>query len=307
MKNLSYFFLSLMLIVSASCTQEELFEPAGQNYDSGALKSAAKLKIAVISDIHYLDPSLLPANPETDIPFQTYLAKDPKLIHLSDPILRQAIAELKDEKPDIVLIPGDLTKDGELVSHESVKELLYELVNAGTKVFVIPGNHDINNPEAWDYGNSDKPSTIDHAEDFASMYAEFGYGNALYRDSKSLSYINAVNNKLWILGIDACKYEYNEDIAIVDGAIKTETMDWIQEKMAEANENGITVLAMMHHGILQHYYGQQELDPGYLVDDWQTNAALLMEAGIKLVFTGHYHANDISQITNNGVKVRVRN
>jgi len=300
MKNLKFFFLSLMIIVSASCTKDALLDPSGMpTDDSNSLKSSqAKLKIAVISDIHYMDPALLPYDPETDEAFQMYLAQDPKLIHLSDPILRQTTAELKMEKPDIVLIPGDLTKDGELISHESVITLLHELVNVNMKVFVVPGNHDVNNPEALDFSVSPPvPTTMISAEDFASIYADFGYGNALYRDENSLSYINAVNEKLWILGIDACRYAENEDIAIVGGTIKPETLAWIQEKMAEANANGITVLAMMHHGILQHYYGQEQLDPGYLVEDWPEMAAAFMQTGIKLVFTGHYHANDISQIS----------
>jgi DNA repair exonuclease SbcCD nuclease subunit len=39
---------------------------------------------------------------------------------------------------------GDHTKDGELINHESVKDLLQQLADAGIKVFVVPGNHDIN-------------------------------------------------------------------------------------------------------------------------------------------------------------------
>jgi predicted MPP superfamily phosphohydrolase len=298
MKNLKFFFLSLMIIVSASCTKDALLDPSGEiNDNSDLLKSSqVKLKIAVISDIHYMDPSLLPENPESDIAFQTYLAKDPKLIALSDPIFRKVISELKKEKPDIVLIPGDLTKDGELICHKKVINLLHKLVDSKIKVFVVPGNHDINNPEAWNYRTSINAGTI-QAEDFASMYGDFGYDDAIYRDVNSLSYICQPYRKLWILGIDACKYADNADIAVVGGSIKPETMVWIQEKMEEARDKNITVLAMMHHGILQHYYGQQELDPGYLVDEWPVKAATFMEAGIKLVFTGHYHANDISQMT----------
>jgi predicted MPP superfamily phosphohydrolase len=301
MKNLKLLLLLSMIIVSASCTKDALLDTSGALTDeSNSLKSSqAKLKIAVVSDIHYFDPTLMPADPENDPYFQGYLAKDPKLIHLSDPIFRQVIAELKIEKPDIVLIPGDLTKDGELLSHQSVAELLDELADANMKVFVVPGNHDINNPEALDFSVSPpEPTTKITAEDFASIYGNFGYDDAFSRDANSLSYINAVNDKLWILGIDACKYYKNEEegIAVVDGAIKPETMAWIQEKMAEANANGITVLAMMHHGILQHYYGQEQLDPGYLVENWPEMAGAFMQAGIKLVFTGHYHANDISQI-----------
>jgi 3',5'-cyclic AMP phosphodiesterase CpdA len=297
MKNLKFFFFSLLIIVSASCTNDALLDTSGEiTDDSDLLKSSqVKLKIAVISDIHYMDPSLLPENPETDVAFQTYLAYDPKLIALSDPIFRKVISDLKKEKPDIVLIPGDLTKDGELISHGKVIDLLHKLVDSGIKVFVVPGNHDVNNPEAWNFKTSTNPGTIS-AEDFASKYGDFGYDDAIYRDGNSLSYICQPYKKLWILGIDACKYADNIDKAIVGGTIKPETMAWIQEKMEEARDKKITVLAMMHHGILQHYYGQQELDPGYLVDNWQQDAVAFMEAGIKLVFTGHYHANDISQM-----------
>jgi len=300
MKNLRFFFLSLMIIVSASCTKDALLDPSGMlTDDSNSLKSSqAKLKIAVISDLHYMSPALMPEDPEKDYFFQMYLAQDPKLIQFSDPILRQAIAELKMAKPDIVLIPGDLTKDGELLSHETLIEILHELLDLNVKVFVIPGNHDVNNPEALDFSVSPPvPTDKISAEDFASMYGDFGYNDAIYRDENSLSYICQPTEKLWILGIDACRYEENVEIAIVGGRIKPETMAWIQEKMAEAQANDIKVLAMMHHGILQHYYGQEQLDPGYLVENWPEMAAAFMQTGIKLVFTGHYHANDISQIS----------
>jgi len=103
MKNLRFFFLSLMIIVSASCTKDALLDPSGMlTDDSNSLKSSqAKLKIAVISDLHYMSPALMPEDPESDYYFQMYLAQDPKLIQFSDPILRQAIAELKMAKPDI--------------------------------------------------------------------------------------------------------------------------------------------------------------------------------------------------------------
>jgi len=60
------------------------------------------------------------------------------------------------------------------------------------------------------------------------------------------------------------------------------------------------VLAMMHHGVMEHYRGQNALDPGYTIDFPAVDAAVLSEAGIKVVFTGHYHANDISELTFNG-------
>jgi hypothetical protein len=68
--------------------------------------------------------------------------------------------------------------------------------------------------------------------------------------------------------------------------------------MVEARENGIKVLAMMHFGIIEHYTGQNYLEP--LITSFKENSIELMDAGIKLIFTGHYHANDIVNFTNKG-------
>ena len=302
MKKLKFVSLLFMILFAASCTKDLLFDPSTQlPDDANSLKSASgKLKIAVVSDIHYMNPALLPDDIATNPYFQYYLAKDPKLIELSDPIFREVISELLVEKPDILLIPGDLTKDGELLNHETVSGLLAQLADAGIKVLVVPGNHDINNPEALTYKDI-PPSLVPTVtpEEFAAIYGDFGYNDALYRDENSLSYISQPFDNLWILCIDACKYDENTTTNEVGGAIKPGTMAWIQDKMAEARENGIQVLAMMHHGIMEHYIGQNSLDPGYVIENYQQNAMALMNAGIRVIFTGHYHANDIIEFTVN--------
>jgi len=67
--------------------------------------------------------------------------------------------------------------------------------------------------------------------------------------------------------------------------------------MVEANENGITVLAFMHYGIIEQYTNQK-YEP--VIKNAKDNAIALMNAGIRLVFTGHYHANSIVDFTNDG-------
>jgi 3',5'-cyclic AMP phosphodiesterase CpdA len=294
-------FLAALLIVffAASCTKDYLIDSPEVISENNDLKSASPhLKIAVVSDIHYFDPSLLPVDPVGEAYFQEYLAQDPKLLEFSDPILRKVISDLIAEKPDIVLVPGDLTKDGEQVSHETLATILKQLTNKGIKVFVIPGNHDIRNPYAFSFSELAPVNSI-LPEEFASIYGNFGFNGSI-RDANSLSYINKISDKLWILGIDACKYSDNTTEPIIGGAIKPLTMNWIKEKMGEARNKNVMVLAMMHHGIMEHYQGQNLLDPGYVVNDWQNSATALMNAGIKVVFTGHYHANDITEFTANG-------
>lgn len=297
MKTLKVFVFLILVILVSSCSKDLVFNQPDQISDQeNSLKCAPlQMKIAVMSDIHYLDPSLLLNGAAAGKSFLTYLNYDPKLIEFSDPILKKAISEIVAERPDILLIPGDLTKDGEKVSHKALAKFLKQIASHGIKVFVIPGNHDINNPEAVVYnGDNSSPAPSVSAFDFANIYSDFGYKNAISRDHNSLSYICQPFSKLWILGIDDCKYYLNSNLAIVGGVIKTGTMRWIKEKLAEAKKKNITVLAMMHHGIVEHYTGQESLDPGYVTDNWEQNADELIDAGLKVMFTGHYHANDIT-------------
>ncbi len=290
-------FLALFTLIMMGCTEKELLtEPES----SSVLKSAvAKFKIAVVSDIHYMDQTLLPETPEDNPDFQTLLFNSyNKMIELSEPIFDEAISELRREKPDVLLITGDLANNGELTNHEIVKNKLQKLAENGTQVLVIPGNNDINSPDAKSYsGTGSSVVPVVSPAEFAALYGDFGYNDALYRDVNSLSYIFQVRENLWILGIDACIYSpaYKRS-----GSIKTGTMIWIQEKMVEANEKGITVLAMMHHGIAEHYTGQSTLIKGDVVNDFSNVSISLMNAGIKLVFTGHSHANDIVEVSGNG-------
>lgn len=301
MKILRFVFIISVILLTASCTKDFLEDetPLVSDNTTGELKcKPQQLKIAVISDIHYLAPTLLKNGAANGTAFQTYLNFDPKLIEFSDPILRKVISQLKRERPDIVLIPGDLTKDGEKISHETVARMLQQLTDCGIKVFVIPGNHDINNPEAVAYnGNITHPTPIIQARDFPKIYGNFGYKNSISRDANSLSYISQPFRGLWILAIDDCEYYDNTNIALVQGKIKPETMTWILAKLQEAKQKNITVLSMMHHGILEHFTGQEGIDPGYVTDDWQNKANTLMNAGLKVMFTGHYHANDVTMLS----------
>jgi hypothetical protein len=146
-----------------------------------------KLKLAVMSDLHYFAPSLLVHDGPA---FRAYLAADPKLLVQSQAIVDEMVAEVKQAQPQIVLVPGDLTKDGERVNHLAVTNYLGQLEAGGAKVFVIPGNHDINNPDAFSYdGETKTPVPTITKDEFATLYQQFGYGEAVARDPNSLSYV----------------------------------------------------------------------------------------------------------------------
>lgn len=257
-----------------------------------------KLALATFSDAHYFAPSLL----VNDGPaFQAYLAADRKLLVQSQAILDRMIAELKAAQPQIVLVPGDLTKDGELICHQAMTNYLGQLKAGGAKVFVIPGNHDINNPHAVSYdGTTTTPVPSVTPAQFATLYAGFGYGDALAHDPNSLSYVAEPVPGLWILAMDATHPERNTNGApFTGGYFDAPRLNWITNQLAAARSQGKFVLGMMHHGILEHYAGQKALFPEYVLDDYQTVSRVFAAYGMNVVFTGHYHAQDVVQASFN--------
>ena len=256
---------------------------------------------AVFADPHMMDPSLI-VNDGTA--FQTYLAHDRKLLAESDAILKATVnAIIADKKIDFVIVPGDLTKDGAKVSHEKVATYLQDIENSGKKAYVICGNHDVNNPHAvsFDGENTNTVDTVSPAE-FAQIYTQFGYSESLYRDPNSLSYIAEPSTNVWLFAIDSCKYGENIALGkpVTSGQIKAETLNWLTEKLAMAKTLGKQVIGMMHHGLLEHYTGQSQvvgLGDEYVVDNWETVSNTLASAGLSMVFTGHYHAQDVTSKT----------
>ena len=238
-----------------------------------------EIKIAIISDIHYMDKSLLVKDGPA---FQAYLAKDPKLLEYSSAIFDAAVQDIVSKKPDLVLIPGDLTKDGERISHEKVAQQLRYLNRQGIKVLVTVGNHDVNNPETSRYiSDRTKQTPTVSADRIPFIYATCGYNDALSRDPNSLSYVNEPVPGLWIITIDANRYAENTDKCITGGVIKPETLAWVLEQLAAAQAGGKTVIGMMHHGLMEHYQGQNSVDPGYVIENPEADINSLIDAGLK--------------------------
>ena len=288
MKKLFVIIFALGILTFAGCKKSSSDEPSPL--------SKSSYKIAVLSDIHYMDPSLLVHDGAA---FQEYLKTDRKLLAESDAIMKESISELLIAKPDLVLISGDLTKDGEQISHQTLSGLLSQLINAGIKVRVTVGNHDVNNPFSYKYDGANQSRVANvSADNIKTIYNNCGYGDALNSDPASLSYVSEPLPGLWLITIDACEYYNNNDSTdVTAGKIKPETMTWVLARLAAAKQQGKTVIGMMHHGILEHFAGQSTMFPEYVVSNWAAESDQLMNAGLKIMFTGHFHANDIVKKT----------
>lgn len=250
--------------------------------------------IAVFSDPHYFDPNL----GTSGAAFEAYIAFDRKLLAESHAITEAAVSEILASDADIVIVPGDLTKDGERSSHEAFAGFLAQLEQAGKQVFVVPGNHDVSNPLAVQFTGDialPVPSVTD--EEFAQIYGAYGYDEALQRDVSSLSYVAEPVDGLWILGMDACRYKENagQSRSVTGGLFTAATEQWVKARLQEARMQNKTVIGVMHHGLLEHFAGQKinPVSSDYVVDDWARLSTEFAELGMSIVLTGHFHANDI--------------
>ncbi len=249
-------------------------------------------KFGVFSDPHFYDTKL-----GTSKALDDYIAKDRKLIKESEAILKETIYKLIEEDPPFVIIPGDLTKDGEVHNHIRFAEYLSLLKLHGIKVYVVPGNHDINNPHSYSYTGS-VPTSISSAtpQDFINIYYDYGYKDAISRDPNSLSYIVEPADGIWLFAIDTCVYDNNYTLghSYTGGRIKQETWDWIQKNIRQAKAHHKFMIGMFHHGILEHFTGQSQFFSEYVLEDWKDTSKLFAESGIGVIFTGHFHSHDTS-------------
>jgi 3',5'-cyclic AMP phosphodiesterase CpdA len=279
----------LMLCLLFACSDSD-------NSDNGNQPDAdGRLDMVVFSDPHYYDPSLGTSGDA----FEAYLAADRKLIAESEAIMESLVTTIEGADADIVLVPGDLTMDGVRLCHEKVAAYLDRIEASGKKVYVVPGNHDISNPASFSYPESGAPVLEESVSpaDFESIYARFGYEEAIYRDTDSLSYVAEPVDGVWILGIDACNYEDRyDDLSWVAGRISPTTMAWIEDRLEEARAQSITVFGLAHHGFVEHFPQMALVFGDYLIDDWRATATELAGMGLNIVFTGHHHASDISRL-----------
>ena len=247
-----------------------------------------------MSDIHFLGTDLAQSG-EALTKYENATGRNVNELHA---VLDETLKQIEAASVNALLICGDLTNHGERGSHLELIRKLTSLKQKGIRIYVIPGNHDVDIPDAKAYvGDESSPIQTVSAKEFAELYAPFGYSGAIRRDSASLSYLSALTDSLWLLSLDSNRYNEYTATSISGGRLLPQTVQWAMDILSEARSKNITVLGMMHHGLVEHMPYQATFFPNYLVEDWKKLAAELADAGMPVVFTGHFHANDISSLT----------
>ena len=269
------------------------------------------LRIAVMSDLHYFSPDMIADTAD----FEHALNSDRKLLKESSAILHEKFEQVRADKPDILLVSGDLTKDGEQECHAALAKQLQQLQQdiPGLKIYVINGNHDIRNYNAKNFNTPDGKAvraTRTEPEDFKQIY-DFVYSDptviatftpAEGNKAGGLSYVARPVEGLTIIAMDTCRYSSDntsngDDEHETSGAISADLEKWVIEQTAAAKARGDLVIGLEHHGLVPHFDVEPTILPMYLVNGYERIAQEYADAGMSVVFTGHMHAVDIAAMT----------
>ena len=269
------------------------------------------LRIAVMSDLHYFSPDMIADTAD----FEHALNSDRKLLKESSAILHEKFEQVRADKPDILLVSGDLTKDGEQECHAALAKQLQQLQQdiPGLKIYVINGNHDIRNYNAKNFNTADGKAVLatrTEPEDFKRIY-DFVYSDptviatftpAEGNKAGGLSYVARPVEGLTVIAMDTCRYSSDntsigDDEHETSGAISADLEKWVIEQTTAAKARGDLVIGLEHHGLVPHFDVEPTILPMYLVNGYERIAQEYADAGMSVVFTGHMHAVDIAAMT----------
>ena len=247
-----------------------------------SLLLSAQEKVMVIADPHVLASSLV----EDGSAMEDMMSKQRKMLHLSEEIFLALVDTALAHQPDVLLIPGDLTKDGEIASHNLVAEQLRKLKAAGIKTLLIPGNHDIGG-KAYSYMGTQTNAVETLSDKQWETQYQFVYNQAIAKDPHSHSYVAEPMPGVTVLAIDA---SHNDG----EGFVSDETLAWVLQQADIANTKGNMIIAMCHWQILEHVdNGGVTPESGRLTNANSVRDAL-MAHHVHVILTGHMHINSIT-------------
>lgn len=244
-------------------------------------------KFYLVTDTHYFEPSL----GASGAAYSEYMKKEQYFMAESSDIVKAVFDKIaEDTETEYVLIPGDLSKNGEIESHKSFIKELYKLKNSGKKIFVITAGHDYNDKSRAFLGDECIEVEGTPFKMLPELYKDFGYSQALEIDDKTLSYVAEIADGLRLLAVN-CDGEGNPK-----GTIDDRLTEWIKLQLDKAKSAGCEVIAMCHYPVIPPVPVFDLIGDARL-NNWRDAAAFLADNGVRLVLTGHMHIQSINKFT----------
>jgi len=203
-----------------------------------------------------------------------------------------------DKETNIILIPGDLVYRGEYQSHVGLRNRLYKLKEQGKKIYLITARHDYDDNDSFEFdGDKMLPVKAMPRDELRDFYKDFGFDGAISEHKESMSYVAQLADGIRLLALN-CDGDCKDFKGLWDNQMK-----WALEQIEDAHRTGNYIFAMTHYPLLPFSPIMNLISDSHLTD-WEKRANQFADAGLDLIFTGHMHAQAVTEyVTKNGNKI----
>ena len=245
-------------------------------------------KLTFIADTHHYSKTLGTKGRQ----YELRSGSDQKCLAETGEIIDSAFDYISKSDTDAVLIAGDVTNDGEKVSHLEFREKLKALAKS-KKVYVITATHDWccdENPRRYVGDKVFHDVEVMKSSELRDFYFDFGPKYALSEYITHIgtcSYVVQISENVRILALNDDKNQNGH------AGFTEEHFCWIEEQIKKAQQDGCLIVGMEHHLLMPHV---TPLITGgsTCVENREYVASRLADAGLKYMFVGHSHIQSTS-------------
>ena len=253
------------------------------------------LNFYLVTDTHFFDPSFK----HSGAAYEKRSISDQKCVAETPAIIDAGFKQIADDKEtNIILISGDLVYRGEYQSHIGLRKRLYKLKEQGKKIYLITARHDYDDNDSFEFdGDKMLPVKAMPRDELRDFYKDFGFDGAISEHKESMSYVAQLADGIRLLALNCdgdCKYFKG---------LWDNQMKWALEQIEDAHRTGNYIFAMTHYPLLPFSPIMNLISDSHLTD-WEKRANQFADAGLDLIFTGHMHAQAVTEyVTENGNKI----
>lgn len=249
------------------------------------------MKITFIADTHYYSKSLGTCGKA----YELRSGSDQKCLAETAEITDAAFADIAKSDTDAVFILGDVSNDGEMISHIEFRKKLYELQKS-KPVYLITATHDWccdENPRRFEGDAVYNDVLVMKSYDLPKFYADFGPKQAISTFTAKIGtvcFVIALSEKVRVLCLNDDKNENGH------AGFDADCRKWITEQIDDAKRCGCTLIGIEHHLLVPHI--SPLLTGGSTcVENREEVASFFADAGLKYMFVGHSHIQHTDSFT----------
>lgn len=253
------------------------------------------LNFYLVTDTHFFDSSFK----RSGAAYEKRSISDQKCVAETPSIIDAGFKQIADDKEtNIILIPGDLVYRGEYQSHIGLRNRLYKLKEQGKKIYLITARHDYDDNDSFEFdGDKMLPVKAMPRDELRDFYKDFGFDGAISEHKESMSYVAQLADGIRLLALN-CDGDCKDFKGLWDNQMK-----WALEQIEDAHRTGNYIFAMTHYPLLPFSPIMNLISDSHLTD-WEKRANQFADAGLDLIFTGHMHAQAVTEyVTENGNKI----